>query len=109
MRFLLDVNLSPKLLWEFRRLGHTCEHVADVIDKNAKDRAIAEFANQNDAVLISKDADFVEFSRSDLLKTGLIWLRCGNMSANDTCMVVRARLPDVIVALTNGRKIVEIR
>lgn len=108
MRFLLDVNLSVKLIWEFERLGHSCEHVSRAIDKNAKDRQIAEFANRNGAILVSKDADFVEFSDSGLLKAHLIGLRCGNMSAKDTCMLLRHSLPDVLVALKNGQKIVEI-
>ena len=107
MRFLLDVNLSPKLLWEFRRLGYECEHVAVVIDKNAKDRLIAQYASGHGATLVSKDADFVQFSQNGLLSTGLIWLRCGNMGARDTCALVRRRLPDALLALRTGQKIVE--
>jgi predicted nuclease of predicted toxin-antitoxin system len=108
MRFLLDVDLSPKLVWEFRRLGHECEHVAEALDKNAKDREIAEFANRTRVILVSKDSDFVEFSNGGLLQAQLIWLRCGNMTAKDTCSVVRRNLPGVLVALKNGRKIIEI-
>ena len=108
MRFLLDVSLSPKLLWEFQRLGHECEHVAASIGKNARDRQIAEYANHHGAILVSKDADFAEFSRAGLLRLRLIWLRCGNMSAQDTCALVRGRLPDALAAFSSGLQIAEI-
>ena len=60
MRFLLDVNLS-KLIWEFQRLGYVCDHVAMVLDRNAKDREIVEFANRTSMILVSKDSDSSNF------------------------------------------------
>jgi predicted nuclease of predicted toxin-antitoxin system len=108
MHFLLDVNLSVKLAWEFQRLGYKCEHVSVAIDKNAKDRMIADWANRTGAILVSKDADFADYCNSGLLRSQLVWLRCGNMNGTDTRALVRRSLPTVLLALKNGRKIVEI-
>ena len=109
MRFLLDFNLSPKLIWEFQRLGYVCDHVAMVLDRNAKDREIVEFANRTSMILVSKDSDFIQFSRAGELHTPLIWLRCGNMSAKDTCALLRRRLADALASIDAGLPIVEIR
>ena len=109
MGFLLDVNLSPKLIWEFQRLGHACDHVATALDRNAKDREIIEFANRTSMILVSKDADFIQFSSAGLLHMPLIWLRCGNMTAKDTCALLRRRLADALAAIDAGLLIVEIR
>ncbi|MFL6844112.1 MAG: DUF5615 family PIN-like protein [Allosphingosinicella sp.] len=42
------------------------------------DRQIADHAEREDLVLISKDADFVELRLPD--RFAFLWLRCGNVS-----------------------------
>jgi predicted nuclease of predicted toxin-antitoxin system len=47
----------------------------------ADDRAIWEHAIRNDAVIISKDQDFVDRWLLSETPVGLIWLRKGNCSS----------------------------
>lgn len=59
MRFLVDAQLPPLLARHIRELGHEAEHVADIGMSASSDRDIWQYAHANDAVLITKDEDFV--------------------------------------------------
>lgn len=59
MRFLCDVHISFKLVNAINLLGFECIHINTILDKwFTKDAIIAQFADENNYVLITKDADF---------------------------------------------------
>lgn len=59
MKFLCDVHILLKLSKRIVQLGFDSEHVNNILDKwNTKDIDIANYVEQNDLILITKDQDF---------------------------------------------------
>ena len=58
MRFLIDAQLPPALVRLIRDTGHECEHVADILMRDADDSPIWNYAVEHDAAIITKDEDF---------------------------------------------------
>ena len=75
----------------------------------AKDAAVASLANDLDAVLISKDVDFVDLVARRVLLMPLAWLRTGNMSRRQTIAFLLPALPRIVTAIEAGELVVEVR
>ena len=58
MRFLLDENLSPRLVEPLRAAGHDVTHVHDVGLTSADDERVIATARSEHRVLVSADTDF---------------------------------------------------
>ncbi len=82
MRFLLDVHMPPRLVQEFTSLGHECLQVRSLLPLTSLDTTIADKANELAAVMVSKDADFVDLHERDVLKTPLVWVRLGDFGCD---------------------------
>ncbi|MEO5493482.1 MAG: DUF5615 family PIN-like protein [Sphingomonas sp.] len=76
MKFLIDAQLPPALCVWSRDRGHSSTHVVDIGMVAGSDAEIAARAEVDDAILISKDEDFVTLRLPD--RFALLWLRCGN-------------------------------
>jgi predicted nuclease of predicted toxin-antitoxin system len=59
VRFLIDAQLPSGLALHLNALGHEDVHVAHIALSTASDRKIWDQAIASDAVLITKDQDFV--------------------------------------------------
>ncbi len=80
MKLLFDQNLSPALVARLSDLFPGSGHVYYCGLDRSSDNQIREFAEQNDFVIVTKDADY-----SDLLlllgyPPKVIWIRRGNCS-----------------------------
>lgn len=75
----------------------------------AADRAIYELAAREDCVLITKDVDHFELASRPGKAGRLLWLRCGNVSYQETEKRFRGRLSEIIERFNSGEQIVEIR
>ena len=62
MRFLLDQNLSPRLLADLADLYPGSTHVREVGLATADDSVVWGYAAQHGLTIVSKDADFHERS-----------------------------------------------
>ena len=60
MNFLLDQNLSPRLVELLTSADHTAQHVRDLHLSQASDEEVLAEAKQAGAVLVSADTDFGE-------------------------------------------------
>ncbi|MCL2711641.1 MAG: DUF5615 family PIN-like protein [Planctomycetaceae bacterium] len=58
MKFLLDMNLSPRLTTVFRESGYESVHWTDVGSSTACDRDIVRWASENGWIIITNDLDF---------------------------------------------------
>ncbi|MGC2224174.1 MAG: DUF5615 family PIN-like protein [Methylocella sp.] len=90
MRFLVDAQLPPALSRYLAAGGHEAEHVADIELGGAKDQAIWEYAARVGAVIVSKDEDFPNTRKRELL----LWFE--------------PLLPRIIEALERGERLIEI-
>lgn len=80
-----------------------------LLPRYAEDIDIALIANQSSAVLVSRDADFVELSRSGRVQVPIVWVRLGNLRRAALAATVRDRLPAIIRAIKAGEKIIVLR
>ncbi len=76
MKFLIDAQLPPALCRWLRERGYDAVHVSEIGLLAASDAAIANRAEAEGEVLVSKDEDFVVLRLPD--RFALLWLRCGN-------------------------------
>ena len=59
MKFLVDAQLPPRLARALVAAGHDAVHTRDLPEGNrSKDRAVAEAADADERVLVTKDGDF---------------------------------------------------
>lgn len=89
--------------------GHQAVHVFDALTPDASDLEIALEANRRNAIVISKDEDFVALSIRGVLVGPLLWVRCGNMTTSRLWRIVEPLLPAVDKSFAAGERIVEIR
>ena len=79
MTFLVDAQLPPALAqWIFAR-GHEATHVSDIALLKATDPDIWEHARQQNAIIISKDEDFVDRWLMEQAPVALIWVPKGQL------------------------------
>lgn len=58
MRFVVDMNLSPRWVDFLTAAGHEAVHWVAVGEPNAPDRAILDHAHRNGQVILTQDLDF---------------------------------------------------
>ena len=63
MKFLIDAQLPRRLATQFQRAGLEATHTLELPDGNrTTDQALTSLSIANQAVLVTKDSDFVESS-----------------------------------------------
>lgn len=107
MRFLIDEQLSRKLVAWFKSKSHEAEHVEDVLGKAAGDHAIAAYALSRRAVIVSKDLDFLDIVDNDET-LNLLWVRTGNMRTKALIARLEADWARIEAALGSGQRVVEL-
>jgi predicted nuclease of predicted toxin-antitoxin system len=81
MKFLCDVHISYKLVNAIINLGFECVHVNTILDKwYSKDAAIAKYADDNNYIIITKDADFRNSFFVNKSPKKLIKINLGNIT-----------------------------
>jgi predicted nuclease of predicted toxin-antitoxin system len=107
MRFLIDAQLSPRLVEFLRTRGCEAEHVSVVLTERTPDRDIVAYAERTGSVLVSKDADFVELIERRA-KAPLLWIRTGNTSHRLLVTRLGERWAFIVAELGAGKLIVEL-
>jgi predicted nuclease of predicted toxin-antitoxin system len=77
VNFLVDAQLPPALARWITSQGHHATHVFDLGFHTADDPAIWERARNDQAVIISKDEDFVDYWLLSNQPVAFIWIRKG--------------------------------
>ncbi|MGV8133573.1 MAG: DUF5615 family PIN-like protein [Mangrovibacterium sp.] len=81
MKFLCDVHISYKLVAHLKFLGFQAIHVNEILNKSeTKDSDICKYSDQNDLVIITKDADFRNSYFVKQTPRKLIKINLGNIS-----------------------------
>lgn len=108
MRFLIDAQLPPALADQLHGVGHDANHVARLGLGGATDAAIWAEARARNAVLVSKDEDFVSLAIADLTGPQFVWVRLGNTTNAALWRAFEPALGELISALDQGDRVVEI-
>ena len=80
MKLLLDQNLSPQLIQLLADLFPESIHVEVAGLDKSLDKEVWQYAQENQLIIVSKDADFNELSIVWNLPPKVIWIRRGNCS-----------------------------
>lgn len=80
MKFLIDNNLSYKLINKLNSVSLDAVHVKNVLTVYTLDNHIWEFARENELVIITKDNDFDELSQLYGCPPKVVHLLYGNKS-----------------------------
>ena len=78
MKLLFDQNLSPTLVHRLRDVYPGSSHVSFHGLERASDTQVRDFAYQENLVVVTKDADFVELGTLYGFPPKIVWLRLGN-------------------------------
>ena len=105
----IDAQLSPFLApWLEQRFGIEAHAVRDIGLRDAKDRDIFRAAGAADAVVMTKDADFVELLARLGPPPQVLWLTCGNTSNAFLREMLQRTLPLALADLERGEPLVEV-
>ena len=108
VKIILDAQLPPKLTeWIAYKFDIETIHVRELSLQNAKDREIYDFAKKENAILMTKDRDFLEFYFRFGAPPKVILLNCGNSTNKFLIDFLKDTLPKAMKILEN-EDIVEI-
>lgn len=109
MNFLVDSQLPPTLAQWISIHGHKAIHVSEVGMLAADDSKIWQYAQEERAVIISKDEDFTDRWLLSDENVSLLWIRKGNCSNRALILWFEPLWPDVLKRLEQGERLVELR
>jgi predicted nuclease of predicted toxin-antitoxin system len=106
--FVCDVHIPPRLTVWLRAQEFEATHVFDVGLGNSTDLAIWNYAKDRDAIIVTKDKDFV---RMDVSNAGprLVLVCVGNTSNQLLLDKFSRMLPDILGHFGSGMRVVELR
>ena len=106
----IDAHLSPAIAsWIMSAFGIKAVALRDLGLRDAEDAEIFEAAKVQDAVVMTKDSDFVDLANRFGAPPKVIWLRCGNTTNSQLKKILNATLLDSLELLSSGEILVEIR
>jgi predicted nuclease of predicted toxin-antitoxin system len=109
MTIWLDAQLSPAIAtWISLQYGVSAIALRDVGLRDATDREIFFAARVADAVVMTKDSDFVSLLEKHGPPPKVIWLTCGNTSNARLKEILTGTLEKALELLQAGERLVEI-
>ena len=109
MKIWLDAQLSPDLApWILSQFDIPCFALRDLGLRDATDKEIFMEARKQDAIVISKDADFVNLLNLLHSRPTIIWLTCGNTSNERLKSIFHQHLLTALNMLKREDELVEI-
>jgi len=109
VRFLIDNQLPSVLAGWLQERGHDAEHVLNVGLAQGKDTPIWRYAQEQQAVIVTKDEDFAEWVRRGRVGPQVVWLRFGNCTKRELFAWLEPLLPAIIRQLEQGDRLIEVR
>ncbi len=109
MTLWLDAQLSPVLApWIQANFNISCLAVRDIGLRDATDEEIFFEARKQNAIVVSKDADFVNLVKFHHSPPKIIWLTCGNTSNKRLKQIFIQHLSTALTLLQGTDDLVEI-
>jgi predicted nuclease of predicted toxin-antitoxin system len=109
MTIWVDAHLSPAIAtWIASTFGVEAIALRDLGLRDAEDHEIFEAAKTQEAIVMTKDSDFVDLVERLGSPPQIIWLTCGNTSNNKLREILSKTLPRALELLAAGETLVEI-
>jgi len=108
VKFLVDVNLPPRLCDWLRQRGQEASHLSDFASLSTPDREVWRLATTRSEVIVSKDVDFYE--RSLLLgkPPQVLHIAVGNCSNDDLLGILDQFWTTTLSELSAGARLISI-
>ena len=109
MTIWVDAQMSPAIaVWISSNFAVNAVAIRDLGLRDAKDKEIFEVARRENAVVMTKDSDFVLLLDRLGAPPQVIWLTCGNTSNVRLKEILTSTLPKALELLISGEDLVEI-
>jgi predicted nuclease of predicted toxin-antitoxin system len=109
MKIWIDAQLPPTLAnWLSATFDLEASALRDLSLRDAQDIEIFEAARAENAVILTKDSDFIDLVCRLGTPPQILWLTCGNVTNQNLQRLLSATLPDALEQLRQGTMIVEI-
>ncbi len=102
-------QLPPTLAsWLSLTFGLNAVALRDLSLRDAQDIEIFEAARTENAVIMTKDSDFIDLVCRLGSPPQILWLTCGNVTNRNLRQLLTATLPNALEQLEQGEMIIEI-
>ncbi len=109
MTIWIDAQLSPSLAqWITDTFVIPARAVREMGLREAQDLPIFQAAREADAVVLTKDADFLHLLQQHGPPPKVLWLTCGSTSNQNVREITRSTIPSALKLLEAGESLVEI-
>lgn len=109
MTIWLDAHISPGVAaWINENFSYEAHSLRGMGLRDAKDAEIFEAARTANAIIISKDSDFLDLIGKFGSPPKLIYLRCGNTTNQRLREIFGVHLQNALQQLSNGESVIEI-
>jgi len=104
MNFLIDANLSRRLVELFRGRSHQVVHILDLPDgNNTTDLAILQYADEQNCIVATKDSDFTTSFWLKNRPDKLLLISTGNIHNKELESLLVANFDQIIADLSSNR------
>jgi predicted nuclease of predicted toxin-antitoxin system len=105
----IDVQMSPAIAaWIGSNFALNAIAIRDLGLRDAEDKEIFEAARQENAIVMTKDSDFILLLDRLGAPPQVIWVTCGNTSNARLKEILTNTLPKALELLRLGEELVEI-
>ena len=109
MTIWVDAQMSPAIAaWISSNFSVNAIAIRDLGLRDAEDKEIFEAARRENAIVMTKDNDFVLLLDRLGAPPQVIWMTCGNTSNVRLKEILTSPLPKALELLTSGEELVEI-
>ena len=104
MNFLIDANLSRRLVDIFHGRGHQAIHILDLLDGNiTADLVILQYADEQNCIIVTKDSDFAASFWLKNRPDRLLLFSIGNMNNKELETLLISNFDQITSDLTDNR------
>ena len=108
MKFLVDVNLPPRLARWLRFRGHEAEHLADLDLLTATDTRIWEQGRTQEAIIGSKDNDFYDRALLFGAPPQVLHIAVGNCGNARLFEILDSGWLEIEIGLSSGSRLISV-
>lgn len=109
MNIWIDAQLPPSIAaWLSATFGVNAIAIKDLGLRDSQDTEIFAAARTANAVIITKDSDFVDLVTRLGIPPQILWVTCGNVTNRNLRQILIQTFPNALRLLQEGESIVEI-
>jgi len=108
VKFLVDVNLPPRLARWLKSRGHEAEHLADLNQLRATDTGVWNRGRRLRSVIVSKDNDFYDRALLFGAPPQVLHIAVGNCSNARLFEILDSGWLEIEIGLSSGSRLISV-